>query len=92
MKDLKLPRQIDVRIKKSKNVFIAEIPQYSIFTEADSYNELISMINDLIYCYFDVPENLQNKFQYKPDENDYAKVKPFIIFSSPDFIKKHIVS
>ena len=45
----KLPHVIKVRIiKGSSGVFLAELPEYDIHTEADSRSGLDFMINDLM--------------------------------------------
>lgn len=66
---LQLPEKIKVvLIKGSGQTFIAELPEYDIFTEADSIGELLLSINDLLYEYFDIPKAMQGTFIYKPRE------------------------
>ncbi len=66
---LQLPEKIKVvLIKGSGQTFIAELPDYDIFTEADSIDQLLFSINDLLYEYFDIPKAMQETFMYKPKE------------------------
>ncbi|MBI4009408.1 hypothetical protein HY357_04180 [Candidatus Roizmanbacteria bacterium] len=94
MKDLRLPQTIKVKIKKlAKGKFFAELVEYGVFTEAENQEELFSLINDLIYTYFDVSKELQKEFHYRPREDkDFEKAKPFIIFSTPNFFKRYLSS
>lgn len=63
----KLPDIIKVKIKRSKSgIYLAKLPEYDIFTEADSRIELDFNINDLIYTFFDVPKQFQGKIIYRP--------------------------
>lgn len=62
----KLPKVIKVKIIKTKEgIFIAELPQYDIFTEGESLFELDYLINDLIYTFFDVPKKYHGKIVYR---------------------------
>ena len=94
MINTQLPQTIKVRIKKlSKGKFFAELIDYGVFTEAENEHEIFSLVNDLIYTYFDIPKELQKEFYYRPKEDkDYEKAKPFIIFSTPNFYKKYLSS
>lgn len=66
---LQLPEKIKViLIKGSGQTLIAELPEYDIFTEADSFAELIPNVNDLLYEYFEIPKAMQNTFVYMPPE------------------------
>ena len=46
-------------------VYIAELPEYGIHTEAECESALDFMINDLIYAYFNVPRELWGKIIYR---------------------------
>ena len=64
-----LPERIKVHISKgSSGVFIAELPEYDISTEADSMWEIDDLINDLILVYFDVPKEFRKEIRYVPEE------------------------
>jgi len=66
MKDLSLPEKIRVHIVKGKSgVYIAELPEYDIHTEAECESALDFMINDLIYAYFNVPKVLWGRIIYR---------------------------
>ena len=90
--DIKLPKEIIVKIRENKKngVFLAELPKYDIFTEANTFNDLVFMVNDLIYTYFDVPAKLRNKFWYTPptekDMEDNISMDPllFKVLTAPD--------
>lgn len=59
----KLPKVIKVKIIKTKEGnYIADLPEYDIFTEADNPLKLDYYINDLIYTFFDVPKKYQGIF------------------------------
>lgn len=81
-----LPPQIKVKIFQGKSgVWIAELPEYDIFTEADSPLELDFQINDLIYAHFDIPKKSQKFIRYvpkksarKPDVKNLLMFKQFI--------------
>ena len=49
-------------------MFIAELSEYDIFTEADDFNNLIFQVNDLICTYFDVPKKSHDKVFYIPPQ------------------------
>lgn len=62
-----LPDKVKVNIVKGKSgSFIAELPEYDVFTEAKTLIELNANINDLIYAYFDVPKEYQSEIWYSP--------------------------
>ena len=74
MNNLNLPLIIKVRISKGKSgYFLAELPEYSIHTEADSLSGLDFMINDLVYAYFNVSKKYWGKIWYRKKE---LKSKP----------------
>ncbi len=52
------PEEVTVSVRRSEDGgFSAEILSYTkTFTEADTFSELIEMINDALYTYFEVPE------------------------------------
>ncbi|OGY23467.1 MAG: hypothetical protein A2172_04590 [Candidatus Woykebacteria bacterium RBG_13_40_15] len=63
----KLPKKILVEIKKADSGdFLAYIPEFDIFTEADNPAHLILQVNDLIYAYFDVPKKYQAQLHFFP--------------------------
>jgi len=62
-----LPDIIKVKILKGKSgIYIAELPDYDIFTEADSVSELIWSVNDLLWALFEIPKKDQQKIWYLP--------------------------
>lgn len=72
MKDLKaleqLPEELDVKLSKNPKtrVWIAQIKNLDVFTEADDLIGLIYNVNDLIYAFFDIPKKFQHKVWYMP--------------------------
>lgn len=70
-----LPDPIKVTVIKGKSgVLIAELKEYDIFTEAESFNELIFNINDLIYTYFEIPKKYQGKIFYIPEKPEDQRI------------------
>lgn len=68
-KRLNLPSSIQVNISKgTSGVWIANLPEYDIFTEADNIWEIDNLINDLVFTYFDVPKELQASVRYVPSQ------------------------
>src|SRR3989344_8438582 len=100
MNKLQLPKNITVVIKKcDHDKFIAELPEYDVFTEFDDISESSFYVNDLIYVFFDIPRRLRDKIVYRPvikesQENldKLNKALLFNIFSTPDIYKKYLYS
>lgn len=91
-----LPKVIKVKVIKGESgCFIAELPKYDVFTEADSLLELEWNVNDLIYTLFDVPKKYHGKIWYRPAKRrvkDLAKVKipyPFQRLLASDLLQQH---
>ncbi len=92
----KLPQSVKVKIFQGKSgAYIAELPEYEIFTEADSSFELDFLINDLIYAYFDVPKEIQKFIRYVPKQQekktsleDIFMFQQFISSSAPPSLYK----
>ena len=86
----KLPSKIKVRrFRGESGVFIAELPDFDVFTEADNIWELDAQINDLIFTFFDTPEELQKQIRYVQEEpsqkpSDIEKLLFFQKFISSD--------
>ena len=57
-----LPRQIEVRVRRSEDGgFVATVTSLSgVHTEGETFSELIDMVNDAVYSYHDIPENLRS--------------------------------
>ncbi len=51
------PRSVQVKTERSKSAgFFAEITAFpGCFTEAESFSELIGMVNDAVRTYFEIP-------------------------------------
>ncbi len=74
---MKLPSQIKVGIVREKDgTYFAELSDYRIFTEADSFRELIFNVNDLVYSFFDVKKEDRGKFWYLPPTEQQHEEKP----------------
>ena len=87
----KLPQKILVKIihNKKSGVWIAELPELDLYTEADSERELDFCINDLIFSYFDTPDTVRNLIRYSPQsvrskDSETHKSEVFLKFFSPD--------
>lgn len=86
-----LPQKIKVKVlyHRGGDGYFAMLPEYDVFTEADTEKKLEHMINDLIYELFSVPKELQNRIRYiKEKEEGYEKVKKLIVMSTPDIINR----
>src|SRR3989344_1404413 len=87
-----LPQLIKVKVMSHKNGrgFFAELPEYDVFTEADTEAQLDLMINDLIYDFFSVPKKFQGKIRYIKENTDqeFEKVKELVVMSTPEIIKR----
>ncbi|NQU84044.1 MAG: type II toxin-antitoxin system HicB family antitoxin [Parcubacteria group bacterium] len=74
MKDVKhykklLPSRIIVKIHKTKEGFWAKIKEFpGCYTQADSFFELIEMVNDAVFTYLDIPQKLRSKLGYYTPE------------------------
>ena len=57
----RLPDSIKVEIKESVDggYFVKILSLEHCFTQADDAEELLLMVNDMVYSYFDVPEKLR---------------------------------
>lgn len=79
---LQLPERIKVNIiRGSSGVFIAELPEYDISTEADQIWDLDDLINDLIWVYFDVPQEYRKAIRYVPEvQKKEIDVRSHLIF------------
>ena len=70
MKNLKtleqLPAELDVKVSRNPKtgIWIAQIKNLDVFTEAEDLIGLIYNVNDLIYAFFDIPKKLQHKVWY----------------------------
>ena len=69
--------------------YFAELPEYGVFTEADSELQLDNMINDLIYELFDIPKNIQNKVRYVPSVRQSLpeKINSLLMMGTPDIFR-----
>lgn len=79
---LRLPERIKVHLTRgASGVFIAELPEYDISTEADQFCDLDFLINDLIWIYFDVPEEYRKAIRYVSEkEKKEIDLKSHLIF------------
>ena len=87
----KLPENIEVRVSESDGCFFAELPDYHCFTEANSLQELIFMVNDLIYEIFRIPKKIQNQIKYLPPiETKSEKSELFTVMTTPNIYRNRI--
>ena len=80
------PREITIQILRSEDGgFSAEVITFpGTITEADTFSELIEMVNDAVYTNFEVPENYKAFMPtYLPTIETAQKFNVF-----PDFKKK----
>lgn len=70
---LLVPEKVRVMILRGESgAYIAELPDFDVHTEADSPAELMFMINDLLYAYFEVPKHLRMFVRYVPEKPEDA--------------------
>lgn len=87
----RLPENVQIKIGRDGDVFIAELPEYDSFTEANSISELFLMINDLILTIFDVPRNARAKIKYVPNvETERSRL--LTVMTTPDVFKSGVIS
>ncbi|NCN22483.1 hypothetical protein COW98_02160 [Candidatus Roizmanbacteria bacterium CG22_combo_CG10-13_8_21_14_all_35_9] len=88
---MNLPLNIRVNVSKcNKGKYHIELPEYNTHTEADNEHEIIDLVNDLIFCYFDVPSSIKNKIFYKPvREQNIVDIRSLQMLASPEYFKKH---
>lgn len=84
-----LPKSIKVRFSFGENKkLLINIPEFDIFTEADNAFEIGEMLNDLIYTYFEVPENLRRFIRYVPKEaeepDNFKELLMYKMFIDPE--------
>ncbi len=87
--DIRLPENIKVNISREEGCFFAELPDYDCFTEADSIDELFTMVNDLIYEVFDVPRKIQTQIRYLPQRKP-EKSKFLTVMTTPDIFRRSV--
>jgi len=88
-----LPEQIQIKILEhtSGMAYFAELPEFDVFTEADSLEDLGAMINDLIYELFDVPKKIQHQIKYAPSKthNLSKQEKLLDVMMTPELYRNH---
>lgn len=96
-KVIDLPDTIKVNIVKTKlGKYFARLPEYDVFTESDSLEELDFFINDLIFTFFDVPKVMQSKVIYRAKKErptdltkvDLTTVNSRQLFSTSDIANR----
>ncbi len=75
-----LPPSLKVKIVFEDGVYIAELVDLGVFTEADSPEELDLMINDLIFTYFEVPKKYQADVRYAKKKLGPINVNTSVFF------------
>jgi hypothetical protein len=85
-----LPERVKVKFFKGKSgAWIAELPEFDISTESDSLLQLEELMNDLLFVYFDVPEELRKSIRYVRVESE-KNVNEETIEKNPSYFKKFI--
>jgi len=80
-----LPESIRVEIVQDKDGYSAKLPEYDVFTCAESEQELQFMLDDLIKELFSIPKKLQSQIFYKRINQRSNK---YLMFSTPNVFKK----
>ena len=71
-----LPRILNVNVNRAEeDGYWAEIKEMpGCYTQADNFYDLIEMINDAIFTYFDVPKKIRKSLgQYIPEVSENAQ-------------------
>ena len=65
-----LPSLLMIHTFKNKEtgVWVADLVEHDVVTEANTFIELVENINDLVYVLFDIPIELRSKIVYRPVE------------------------
>ncbi len=88
----RLPDLIKVEIKESVSggYFVKVVSLEHCFTQADDGEELLLMVNDVIYSYFDIPEKLRPlmpvyfpKGEIKKKLQEWLKAIPLEFLNQP---------
>lgn len=60
-----LPSKLEVEIHKGGEGIWAKVKNLpGVYTQADNFVDLIEMINDAVFSYFEIPEDMREKFGY----------------------------
>lgn len=84
------PREIVVKLLRSKDGgFAAEITEFPrCYTEADTFAELIEMINDVMLTYLEVPKKYRSYAPtYLPTIETAQKFNAFPVFKTEEELK-----
>lgn len=85
---MKIPPSVKVKIDTDEDgVLGATLPEYDVFTEADSYIELEANINDLIFSLFDIPRKFKKEIRFvsQPLIRKFPRPSTSLMFES--FVK-----
>lgn len=89
------PKEIEVRIRRSEDGgFFAEVLTFpGVVTEADTFSELIEMVNDAVISYFEVPEKYASFVaNYLPTIELAQKLGIFPVIKQEQNLKLQLVS
>ena len=89
------PREIVVRILRSEDGgFAAEIMEFPrCYTEADTFAELIEMVNDAMMTYFEIPDKYTSYMStYLPTIETAQKFNAFPVFKTEEELKLKLPS
>ena len=71
-----LPKKITVQIHKTEEGFWAEIKEFSnCYTQADSFVELIKMVNDAVCTHLEIPVKYRKQMGYYMPESVINEIK-----------------
>ena len=85
--DMKLPQSLVVQVKKEGSEYHIAVPELNTFTYAEKREDIDSMVNDLIYCYFDVPKKDQREIRFIP-KSPRSK-KEYLIQATPAAYRRY---
>lgn len=97
------PKELRVHIERSQNgKFIAEVLNFKgCITEADTFVDLIGMVNDAVYTYFEIPQRfLSSMPSYVPPANIFRLFTAFpaknlpqrMTLSNPNYVRQKVTN
>lgn len=91
-----LPDKMKVKIKIGESgKYLINLPDLNVFTECKSKEQIDEFVNDLIYCYFDIPKPFRNKVIYKRTGSALTDISKedrlrYGFYVSPEMVKQYL--
>ena len=88
------PKEIGVKVRRSEDGgFVAEVLTFpGVVTEADTFSELIEVVNDALMCYFEIPKKYaQFTANYLPSLELSQKLGIFPVVKKEQILKLQFI-